>query len=198
MKQCNPATEPTSLEWCTGQTNTPGIRPKVFFIPKGSIVKFPTLPTEIPTSGSMGDLATYVGSFKLVAEKKWKSMDILSDKSPATAESQGSKPSKTYLNQAVIVVPNADAESAGLSKLAANDDYVYLIQQRNGTYRVIGNEMFQTNTDVTLSLGSDPTGDEMGTTITPSCTDVCHFPIYMGEIVTEDGTINPDEQTGGA
>ena len=194
---CETATDPTSLEWCTGQTNTPGIRPKVFFTPKADIVKYPTLPDTLAAGDTMEKLATYKGSFKLVAEKKWKSMDILSDKSPATAESQGSKPSKTYLNQAVLVVPNADAEAAGLSKLAANDDYVYIIQQRNGTYRVLGNEMFQTNTDVSLNLGSDPTGDDMGTTVTASCTDVCHLPIYIGEIVTEDGIINPDEPVGG-
>lgn len=194
---CEAAIDPTSLEWCSGQTNTPGIRPKVFYTPKANIVKFPTLPDTLATGDKMGKLATYTGSFTLEATKKWKSMDILSDKSPATAESQGTKPAKTYLNQAVIVVPNADAESAGFSKLAANDDYVYLIQQRNGTYRVIGNEMFQTNTDVALNLGSDPTGDDMGTTITAGCTDTCHFPIYIGEIVTEDGIINPDVPVGG-
>lgn len=189
---CKTATAPTSLEWCTGQTNTPGIRPKVFYTPKADIVKWPVLPNTIADGETMGVLATYKGSFKLAAEKEWKSMDILSDKSPATAESQGSKPSKTYLNQAVIVVPNADAEASGLSRVAANDDYVYLIQQRNGTYRVIGNDMFQTNTDLSLNLGSDPTGDDMGTTITASATDICHFPIYAGEIVTADGIINPD------
>lgn len=188
---CTPL-DPNSLEWCEGQTNLPGLRKKVFFTPKSNIVKWPTRPTALTAGQTMGKLATYVGNFEMAAEKVWQSMDITVDRSPATAEVQGSKPSKTYLNQAVLVVPNVDAESAGLSQIAANSDFVYLVQDKPGRYRVIGNEMYPTNTDVVMALGGAAT-DEMGTTITASCTDICHMPFYEGEIETADGIINPSD-----
>ncbi|NDV96464.1 hypothetical protein D0T84_16305 [Dysgonomonas sp. 521] len=187
---CQTATDPNSLEWCEGQVNLPGIRPKVYFTPKSTIVKWPTRPTVLATGETMGKLATYTGNFELAADKVWQSMDIIEDRSPATADVQGTKPSKTYLNQAVLVVPNVDAEAAGLSQLAANSDYVYLVQDKPGKFRVLGNEMYQTNTDVAMALGGSAT-DEMGTTITASVTDSCHMPFYEGEIETADGIINP-------
>lgn len=187
---CTTATDPNSLEWCEGQINLPGLRPKVFFTPKSNIVQWPTRPSVLATGETMGKLATYSGNFVLAAEKVWQFMDILVDRSPATSEVQGTKPSKTYLNQAVLVVANTDAEAAGFSQLAANSDYVYLVQDKPGKYRVIGNDMYQTNTDVALAMGGAAT-DEMGTTITASVTDFCHMPFYEGEIETADGTINP-------
>ncbi|WP_419033912.1 hypothetical protein [Dysgonomonas gadei] len=187
---CTTATDPNSLEWCEGQINLPGLRPKVFFTPKSNIVQWPTRPSVLATGETMGKLATYSGNFVLAAEKVWQFMDILVDRSPATSEVQGTKPSKTYLNQAVLVVANTDAEAAGFSQLAANSDYVYLVQDKPGKYRVIGNDMYQTNTDVALAMGGAAT-DEMGTTITASVTDLCHMPFYEGEIETADGTINP-------
>lgn len=187
---CTTATDPNSLEWCEGQINLPGLRKKVFFTPKSNIVQWPTLPAALATGDTMGKLATYTGNFVLAAEKVFQSMEIIEDRSPATSEVQGTKPSKTYLNQIVLVVPNVDAESAGLSKLAANSDYVYLVQDKPGKYRVLGNEMYPTNTDVAMALGGAAT-DEMGTTITASVTDTCHMPFYEGEIETADGTINP-------
>ena len=153
-------------------------------------MKWPTRPTTVATGETVGKLATYTGNFELAADKVWQVMDIIVDRSPATAEVQGTKPSKTYLNQAVLVVPNTDAEAAGFSQLAANSDYVYLVQDKPGKYRVIGNDMYQTNTDVALALGGEAT-EEMGTTITASCTDTCHMPFYEGEIETADGIVNP-------
>lgn len=181
-----------SLDWCEGQINLPGLRKKVFVTSKSNIVKWPTRPTVLATGETMGKLATYVGNFELAASKVWQSMDIIVERSPATAEVQGTKPSKTYLNQVVLVVPNVDAESAGLSQVAANGDLVYLVQDKPGRFRVLGNDMYPTNTDVAMALGGAAT-DEMGTTITASCTDTCHMPFYEGEIETADGIINPSE-----
>ncbi len=190
---CISPLSPNSLEWCEGQVNLPGLRPKLYYIPKSDIVKWPVLPDTLGAGDTMGKLATYTGSFELAADKKWLSMDIIVDRSPATAAVQGTKPGKTYLNQLVVVVPNVDAEAAGFSKLAANSDYVYLVQQKNGKFRLVGNEMFQTNTDVELALGGEAT-EEMGTTITASVTDTCHMPFYPGQIETESGIINPDPE----
>ena len=72
---------------------------------------------------------------------------------------------------------------------ANNDDMVYIVQQKDGKFRVLGNEMYQTDTTFDQKLGGAAT-DEMGTTFTVSVTDVCPAPFYIGEIVTADGIIN--------
>lgn len=188
--KCKSPLSPQSLEWCEGEVNLPGLRPRVYFAPKRDIVQWPTLPNVLADGDSIGKIATYLGDFKLVADSTWKYLDILVDKSPATAATQGNKPSKTFLNQATLVVPKTDAEAAGLSRVAINSDYVYLVQQKDGKFRVLGNEMYQTNTDVELNLGGEATED-MGTTLTIQVTDIVPNPFYEGQIETEDGIINP-------
>ncbi|GAP73068.1 hypothetical protein SAMD00024442_6_23 [Candidatus Symbiothrix dinenymphae] len=178
---------PTSLEWCFGKRNLPGVRDRIYFIPKRDIVAWPTLPDTFVDN--MGELATYVGDFELADGKKWHPMDILVEKSPVTSESQGAKPSKSSLNKATFIHPGTEEEATGFCSLANNDDYVYIVQTKPGKYRVIGNEMYQTETNPSQNLGSSAT-DEMGTTLEVSVTDFTPAPFYNGIIETDDGDIN--------
>ena len=84
-----------SLAWCPGQTSTPGIRRKVYFIPKSWITKWPVLP-EISGAEDMASLATYEGDFVLAADKKWQYIELLTTKSSINSDSQGEMPSKTF------------------------------------------------------------------------------------------------------
>jgi hypothetical protein len=138
----------------------------------------------------MSVLATYSGEFTLATNKKWQKLQVLVDKSPVTSESQGAKPSKSVLNKATFVHPGTEELATAFARLANNDDYVYLIQTKPGKYRVIGNDMYQTETNVSQALGGSAT-DEMGTTLEVSVTDYMPAPFFNGEIETVDGTINP-------
>jgi hypothetical protein len=179
---------PESLIWCEGKINPPGIRTNVYMIPKRDIVKWPTLP-EIIAVG-IGDLSTYVGAFTLAADKKWQKIQVLVDKSPVTSATQGTKPSKTFLNSATFVHPGVEEIATAFCRLANNDDYVYIVQTKPGKYRVIGNDMYQTETNPSQALGAAVT-DEMGTTLEVTVADVCPSPFYTGIIETVDGDINP-------
>lgn len=86
-----------------------------------------------------------------------------------------------------------DEEATGFCRMANCDDLVYLVQQRNGKYRVVGNEMFETNTKPAQASGAKET-DTSGTTISVEVSDVCPAPFYVGKIVTDDGEI--DASTG--
>jgi hypothetical protein len=178
---------PQSLEWCEGKVNIPGIRTRVFFIPKRDIVEWPTLPAAF--TSDMSELAIYVGDFTLAESKKWHTMYVLVDKSPVTSESQGTKPSKSTLVKATFVHPGTDEQTAAFCGLANNDDYVYIVQTKPGKFRVIGNEMYQTDTNPSQNIGGAPT-DEMGTTLEVSVTDRMPAPFYEGVIETVDGNIN--------
>jgi hypothetical protein len=178
---------PQSLDWCDGKINLPGIRTKVHYIPKRDIVSWPTLPETYVTK--MGELATYTGNFVLAEGKKFHSMSVLVDKSPVSAETQGAKPSKTTLVKATFVHPGTGEDATGFCRLANNDDFVYVIQTKPGKYRVIGNDMYQTETNPSQNLGGAVT-DEMGTTLEVSVTDMMPAPFYTGVIETVDGDIN--------
>lgn len=130
-----------SLSWCPGQTSTPGIRRKVYFIPKSWIEKWPALPA-IDGAESMAALATYEGDFVLAADKKWQYIELLTTKSSISAESQGEVPSKTFLNKATLVHAGTDEEASGFCRQANVDELIFLCQQKNGKFRVLGSEAF--------------------------------------------------------
>ncbi|MDR1981343.1 MAG: hypothetical protein LBQ39_06980 [Tannerellaceae bacterium] len=187
---------PQSLEWCEGKMNPPGIRTHVFAIPKRDIVGWPTLPETITTN--MKELVVFTGAFVLAENKKWQKIKVLVERSPVTSASQGTKPSKTFVNSATFVHPGVEEDATAFCRLANNDDYVYIIQTKPGKYRVIGNDMYQTETNPSQALGASAT-DEMGTTLEITVTDICPAPFYTGIIETVDGDINaPDEGGGGS
>jgi hypothetical protein len=175
-----------ALAWLVGAVNVPGIK-AVYAIAKRDIVAWPTLPTSFITN--MSELVNYIGDFTLAANAKWQKLDIIVDKSPVDSKSQGTRPSKTFLNTAVFQHPGVEEEASGFCLQANNDDLVYLIQTKKGKWRVIGNDMYQTETSIDQKLGGAPT-DEMGTTITVTVTDIAPALFYLGEIVTEDGILN--------
>lgn len=176
------------LDWTEGKVNLPGIKRDVYRIAKRDIVGWPTLPADFVTS--MGELVTYVGDFTLAALAKWQKISALVDKSPVDGKSQGSKPSKTFINSLTIQHQSVDEDASGHAKQANNDDSVYLVQTKAGKWRVFGNDMYETDTSFDQKLGGSPT-DEMGTTMTITVTDLAPGLFYTGEIVTEAGIINP-------
>jgi hypothetical protein len=175
------------LDWEEGKVNLPGIKRDVYRIAKRDIVAWPTLPETFVTD--MGELVTYQGSFTLAALAKWQKVSAIVDKSPVDGKSQGTKPSKTFINSLTIQHQSVDEDASGFAKQANNDDFVYLIETKRGKWRVIGNDMYQTDTSIEQVLGGAAT-DEMGTKLTVTVTDLAPGLFYVGDIVTEDGTIN--------
>lgn len=106
-----------------------------------------------------------------------------------TTEVQGERPSTTSLNKCTIKHPGTEEDAAGFCRQAMADDLVYLVQQRNGKFRVMGCEEFETVTKPAQALGEGVTG-EAGTTLEIEATDVCPAPFYPGKIETEDGDIS--------
>ena len=151
MNKCDSVDLYSSLDFCEGQTVLPGIRKKVYFQKKSNIVKWPTLP-KLAEGTSMAALATYAGDFTLAADKKWLTLMNMDSKSDVNCETQGEKPSVTHLNKATIVHPGTEEEAAGFCRQAAADDLVFLVQQRNGKFRVLGSQEFATLVKPTSAL----------------------------------------------
>ena len=104
--ECSNAALYSSLGFCKGKPLLPGIRTRVYYIPKSDIVKFPTLPEK--ATESMASLATYTGAFELEAEKKWKYIDLIDNKGKIESESQGDFPARTFINKISLVHPETE------------------------------------------------------------------------------------------
>lgn len=181
-----------SLTYCKGETILPGVRPKVYCIAKRDIVAWPTLPAlGSEEAATVDQLASYKGNFTLASDKKWVEIDVLDNSGEITWETQGDKPCRTFLNKFTISHPRIDESSASFQRQAIADDLVYLVQQRDGKFRVLGNEMFDTDTKPKGSSGKEvsSTGD-IGSQFEIEVTDVAPAPFYPGGIETAEGKIS--------
>lgn len=177
-----------SLGWCEGTPVLPGIRRRMYYIAKSMIVKWPTLAKD---ENGRTTTAVYSGDFTLVADASWKFIDVLPSKSQLQSEAQGEKPSQTQLNTLTAVHPGVGEEATAAAAYMNNCDNVFLVQDMTGKYRVVGSEMYDTDTTIAQDLGQGATGTA-STTITCKATDVVPAPYYAGEIITEDGIVMGD------
>lgn len=182
-----------SVRFCDGTTVMPGVRRKAYFISQDNIVKYPELPKLSDENVQMGKLATYVGDFTLAADAKFKVIDLDDSASNVACESQGEKPSKSFLNKATFKHPGKGEVATGFARLANASNLLFIYQERDGAFRVIGNQMFSTNVKPTQESGAKET-DASGTTLNIEVSDVCPAPFYKGIIKTDQGDI--DASTG--
>ena len=185
---CSVPTLYSSLKHCTGQKVLPGVINKCYFISRRDIVSYPKLPA-IATGSTAEKLSTYEGKFTLAADKKWLSIDLVSDKGQVECEAQGEQPSMTYLNKFTGTYPGIEEEATAFARQAIDDEFVVIIQQRNGKYRCLGGEAFAAFIKPKLSTG-EGTNTAGGLSLEIQATDICPAPFYKGEIVTVDGTLN--------
>lgn len=177
-----------NLDWVDGKVSIPGIYRNLYYIPKSEITAWPAV---VASPSTPEEEVTLAGDFTLETLKTWKKINCIDIKSPVVCEPQGEMRSQTFLNKLTAVTALNDEKATAFAKLANNTDLVYLVREKNsGKWRVIGNEMFQTNTKPMVNIGGDPTG-EKGTTLEIEVTDPIPAPFYDGAIVTDDGDINP-------
>ena len=186
---CNAVNIYDSLIHCKGETVLPGLRDQAYGIPKSAIIKWPTLAKPTDDGATMESIATYKGEFTLAADAKWLKIDLIDTASNITSASQGDKPSKTFINSGTLKYAGNNEAATGFARMANTDDLIYVVQQRDGKFRVLGNRMFSTNTNPGQESGMAVT-DASGTTLEISVTDVCPAPFYTGKLLTEDGVLD--------
>ena len=177
MSKCESIDIYESLEHCLGDTVLPGLRQRAWGIPKRQILGWPTLPDPKDEGAKMADIATYKGDFTLAADAQFFAIDILDTASNIKAESQGSMPSKTFVNTLTLKYAGNNAAAAGFCRLANADDLV------------LGNEKFRTDTKPSQDSGMEVT-DASGTQFEITVTDVCPAPFYVGKFRTPEGIMD--------
>ena len=181
MGNCSTKSLYDSIEACPGKKSLPGIRRRLYYIPKADIALFPKLKSAEGQEVQMKDLAVLDGDFTLLENKVWKFIDLKDEASNATFEGVGEEGSKVFNNQANAIVVGMSDEVKGFARQALNDDIVYLFQQRDGKFCLLGNEMFKTHTTPSGDTGTEPTG-AITTTFAIQVYDECAVPTYVGKI----------------
>ena len=184
MPNCSPLQK--SLAWCMGTPELPGIRKRIYYISKDQIAVWPTYIRDYYNRRTKK--AAYRGDFVLVADAKWKYIDIIPEKSQLTSEPQGELPSQTQLNKLVAVFPGVSPEASAAACYLNNSDNVFLVEDMKGFFRVVGCRKWFTKTTVSQDNGQGPTGNT-STTINVEAPDEVPSPFYMGIIETEDGDV---------
>ena len=173
------------LEKCPGQKKLPGIRDWVFTTSKRDILSYPAV-SEAPAD--LKEAAQAKGDFVLAADKYFYKIGIVKNNGKIEVENQGTDGAKTFLNKVTMAIPGTEEEATGLINQMNNDEMVFLVPQRNGKYRIIGNEDFDAELSLKQDTGASPT-DANTTTVEASATDYCAAPFYTGKIHTTEGDI---------
>lgn len=175
-----------SLGWCQGTPEYAGIRTRIYYIADDLILTRPSLPHDENgrVTGSILE-----GQFTLVADAKWKYIDILPDKSQLTSEAQGEYPSQTQLNKLVAVHPGVGDEATAAAAYINNSRNTYVVQTMKGEYRVLGNDKWPAVGTVAQDQGQGAAGTA-STTINVEVTDEVPAPFFRGMLETEDGDID--------
>lgn len=168
----------SSLDWCMGRPELPGIKSKVYFVPKSNIKRWPMLEQLI---GGRHHSAEYEGSFEFGYNSTFRYITVLGEKSQLTSEPQGEYPNQTQLNKLTIVYPGTNEEATMLAAYFNNSDCVFIVTDMNGRMRVVGSKDIPTKVTVSQDLGQGPTGTA-STTINIEATDFVESPFYDGEV----------------
>lgn len=175
-----------SMGWCQGKTVKPGIRRRAFAISVDQVIKFPTY-----TRDELGRVksAMLQGKFQLVEGAKWAVIEHLPAKAEFKSETQGEYPSQTFKVNASLVHPGVGKEAAEATASFLNANCIFLVEDMDGNFRMIGSEDYDSVTTSSRDNGQGPTGTA-GTTINIEASMEFDAPFYTGEIVTADGIIN--------
>lgn len=179
---CNTQSVYGSIEACPGQRILPGIRRRLFYIPKADIAVWPVLPAIGADNVQMGGLAQYSGDFTLAEGKFFKFIDLKDEASNVTFDTVGEDGSHLVNNQANAIVAGMEDAVKGFARQALNDDIVYVYQERDGSFAVIGNEMFKCHTTPSGDTAAEVTGAVI-TTLAIQCYDECPVPTYKGKLM---------------
>ncbi len=174
-----------SMKWCPGRTVKPGIRRRAYAISADQILKWPTIQRD-----ELGRVTspTLKGNFTLVEDAVWAVIEHIPNKAEFKSETQGEYPSQTFKVTASFVHPGVDDVAAAATAAFLNSNFVFIIEDMDGNFRVIGSEDYDTVVTSSRDNGQGPTGTA-GTTISIEASMDVDAAFYIGEITTEDGTV---------
>lgn len=175
------------LPSCKGQKSLPGTRNHMYLVRKANITAWPEWPDA--DTATLEEVAKVKGDFTLAADKKWLKVELVPNQNNIASERVGTFGAYLFRNTYTAVVPGSEEKQTALAAELVNDDCIFLVPQRNGKYRLIGNQMFNVDISPALATGST-VEDTNAITFTIACEDTIPAPFYPGKIATSDGDVS--------
>ena len=180
----------SNVPFTIGQANGSGIGKYVYFIASDQITAWPTITDNLTDATEADDYIGYDGSFTLKSGAKWIRIYNTQGEGVLSAEATGERDSKMYVNKLSFRFPKLTPEAAVLSDAVVNGDGVF-VAWHDGYYRIIGHSHYRCDVTPNVTSG-DAAGSSKGVTFEAECPDYKALPIYKGNIVLADGTLNCD------
>ena len=179
------------MKWCQGRTVKPGIRRRIYGLTNDQILKFPGIQRD-----DLGRVISSLlkGNFELVEGAVWSVFEHLPNKAEFKSETQGEYPSQSFKVTCTFVYPGVDQAAADATVAFLNASGVFLVEDMDGRFRMIGSEDYDTVITSSRDNGQGPTGTA-GTTITIEASMDVDAPFYIGAIQTEDGAVQAATQS---
>jgi hypothetical protein len=172
-----------------GAVNPSGIKSLAYYIPKSDIAEWPTIKNEDATT--VEEAVNYLGDFVLKTGKFFNSIYSTQGKGAFTSEAIGEKDCKLFTNKVTLSYPDITPEGRNMMKAFVNANIVLVIPLPLNRFVVLGGKDYDVDSAITGTTGDAP-GSAKGLTVEVSAPDVTPFPMYKGELVLEDGTLDCD------
>jgi hypothetical protein len=128
---------PISVTYAKGRYNPAGIT-KVYFALPEDIATFPVLDTPDTVGATFSTLVTLPGAIVMAVGKKFQEIYCTLEEGELKSTFAGNRDGKGKENMLEISFPGNDADYLGFEAYAANRDFVFLVKEKNGKYRVLG------------------------------------------------------------
>ena len=178
----------TNVPFKNGQANGSGIGKHVYFIPSDQIEAWPTITDNLDDAESESAYIGYTGSFTLKTGAKWIKIYNTQGEGVVTSEPTGEKDGRLFLNKLSYRFPKLTGPALVLANAVVNGEGVF-VAWHDGAYHIIGDKHYGCTVNPNVTTGA-AAGDSKGITFEASCP--CHkiMPIYSGDIVLAEGTLN--------
>lgn len=169
----------------------PGLKRRVYYVRRDDIVFWGEI------DKAHGDAAFRVrnavvysgaGGFILAADVKWNYIDCIENKSALEIESQGTKEHPFFANKITLHLDNIDLNVSYLMRKFVADDFVFLVQDRNNRWRILGHPDLPTTIKVKGTSGDSYNSDH-GATFEIEAIDYAPAPFVVSDFNTTDGQI---------
>lgn len=174
----------TDIEHVDGDDNTAGIGMYIMFAKLSDIATLPKPDVDDSTgTGSLESLVTISGNIIMKTGKVFKKIYVTLETGKLDHESQGEIDGMSFLNKVEFLVPGSKALALGLAQWAKNSSLILLIQEQDGTARMLGHSLYPAKMISAPGTTGQKTADRKATTFTFQSARKGPAPIFKGDVI---------------
>lgn len=181
---------PENILWPDGQENMGSLRRLAYYARLSDIDSLPAVP-DLDDATSFADAVTLDGNITFNSGAGWHKFYCTQDTGMLEDTIVGERDGKSYHSKIKLFHPGKRSELLGWQRVFANTDMVWLVQDAEGQYRVIGSDAFPAEVETAVNSIPETAEGRSGLTVEIGCASRGPAPIYSGVI-----TLAPDSGSG--